>query len=36
VIKKEGRWEFLATPNLKLTKQYKIDNNKYLFKFEAE
>ena len=36
VVKKEGRWEFLATPNLKLTKQYKIDNNKYLFKFETE
>jgi len=36
VIKKEKRWEFTATPNLKLTKKYKIDNNKYLFKFETE
>lgn len=33
-IEKEGRWEFLATPNLKLTKSFFIDKNKYLFKFE--
>jgi len=36
IIKKEGRWEFFATPHLKLTKKYKIDKNKYLFKFEVE
>jgi hypothetical protein len=33
-IEKESRWEFLATPNLKLTKSFFIDKNKYLFKFE--
>lgn len=36
IVKQEGRWEFLATPNLKLTKRYKIDKNKYLFKFETK
>lgn len=33
---KESRWEFTATKNLKLSKTYVIDNNKYLFKFTAE
>lgn len=35
-VYKENRWEFLATPNLKLTKTWKIDKNKYLFKFETK
>ncbi len=33
-VYKENRWEFTATPNLKLTKTWEIDKNKYLFKFE--
>lgn len=33
-IYKDNRWEFNATPNLKLTKTWYIDKNKYLFKFE--
>lgn len=35
-IYKENRWEFSATPNLKLTKTWKIGKNKYLFKFENQ
>ncbi len=35
-IYKENRWEFLATPNLKLVKTWEIDKHKYLFKFENQ
>lgn len=35
-VYKENRWEFTATPNLKLVKTWKVDKNKYLFKFEYQ
>ncbi len=36
VVLQENRWEFTATPNLKLVKTYKIEENSYLFKFVRE
>jgi len=36
IIYKENRWEFNATKNLKLSKVFVIDRNKYLFKFTRE
>jgi len=36
IIYKENRWEFKATKNLKLSKTFMIDKNKYLFKFTRE